>query len=125
MPIQKTILLNIWVAFAYFLAGTIGDLLSLEPSNSSPVWPASGVALAMTLIYGWRILTGLFVGVFFTQIYVSFGWAIIDALDNALAITLIKAFASSLQAIVGMPVSYTHHTQPTKLPVYIYLDPLS
>jgi len=101
LPI-KTVLLNIWIAIAYIAGGVIGDLLALEPSNSSPVWPASGIALAAMLCYRWRILPGLFIGIFCTQLYVSFGWSISEALEKAFTITLIKAFASSAQAALGM-----------------------
>jgi len=95
----KSFYLNSLVALAYFLGGVIGSLLALEPSNSSPVWPAAGIALAVVLIYGRRILPGLFVGVFGTQLYISFG---ADSVTTAsFILTLIKAIASCLQAMVG------------------------
>jgi len=102
MPLIKLILINFWVAVAYCAGGAIGDLLALEPSNSSPVWPSSGIALAVVLIYGWRVIPGLFIGIFCTQIYLSFGFSIIEALQAAFALTLIKAFASTAQAILGV-----------------------
>ncbi len=102
MSVIKPILLNLLIAIAYFAGGVIGELLALEPSNSSPVWPSSGIALAVMLLYGWRVLPGLFVGIFCTQIYVSFGGEIIEGFQNALVLTLIKSFASSAQAILGM-----------------------
>jgi len=98
----KVILLNLLIAIAYFSGGVIGDLLAIEPSNSSPVWPSSGIALAALLIYGWRILPGLVVGIFCTQIYVSFGGEISTAIETALGFLAIKAFASSAQAILAM-----------------------
>ena len=102
MPVIKVVSLNLFVAVAYFLGGVVGELLALEPSNSSPVWPPSGIALAVMLLYGWRILPGLFFGIFCTQAYVSFGGAITEVFQNALGLTLIKSFASSAQAILGM-----------------------
>ncbi|MFK5948217.1 MAG: EAL domain-containing protein [Methylococcales bacterium] len=98
----RNIFLNFWVAIAYFLGGMVGNLLAIEPSNSSPVWPSSGLALAVLLIYGWRVLPGLFIGIFCTQLYVSFGFSVIEALENTFVITLVKAFASTAQAIIGM-----------------------
>lgn len=38
----------------YFLAGVLGLAVPFTSSNVSPVWPASGVALACLLIFGWR-----------------------------------------------------------------------
>jgi len=97
----KKFYLNSLVALAYLLSGFIGSLLAVEPSNSSPVWPAAGVALAVVLIYGRQILPGLFVGIFCTQIYISFGVDIVVAIETAFILTFIKASASCLQAIVG------------------------
>ena len=101
MHFIKSFFLNSLVALAYFLGGAIGSLLAIEPSNSSPVWPASGIALAVVLIYGWRVLPGLLIGIFCTQIYISFGADIVLAIKSAFMLTLIKASASSLQAMVG------------------------
>jgi len=102
MPLIKTIFLNLCIAIAYFAGGVVGDLLALEPSNSSPVWPSAGIALAVMLIYGWRILPGLFIGIFYAQIYVSFGFEIIEAFESAFSLTLIKALASTAQAVLGL-----------------------
>lgn len=101
MPLIKILLLNLWVAIGYFSAGVIGDLLTIEPSNSSPVWPAAGLALAVMLLYGWRVLAGLFVGIFFTQVYVSFDGVVTEALKNGVSLILIKVFASSAQAVIA------------------------
>ncbi|MCF7971052.1 MAG: EAL domain-containing protein, partial [Methylococcaceae bacterium] len=101
MHFIKSFYLNSLVALAYFLAGVIGSLLAIEPSNSSPVWPASGVALAVVLIYGRRVLPGLFVGIFCTQVYISFDSITVNVIPNVLLLTFIKACASCLQAIVG------------------------
>ena len=101
MHFIKNFYLNSLVALAYFLGGFIGSLLAVEPSNSSPVWPAAGIALAVVLIYGRRILPGLFVGIFCTQIYISFGADSVASIETAFILTFIKASASCLQAIVG------------------------
>lgn len=102
MPLINNLIINFLVATAYIAGGVIGDLLAVEPSNSSPVWPSSGIALAVMLIYGWRVLPGLFVGIFCTQVYVSFGFSFINALEASLVLTTIKAFASAAQASLGM-----------------------
>jgi PAS domain S-box-containing protein len=38
----------------YFLAGMAGLAVPFTAENVSPVWPASGVALACLLLFGWR-----------------------------------------------------------------------
>lgn len=102
MPSAKTFVLNLWVATAYFAGGFIGELVKIEPSNSSPIWPAAGIALAAMLIGGWRVLPGLFAGIFITQVYVSVDGGIPEALVSFLFITTVKAIASFAQAVLGM-----------------------
>ncbi|MDT8425372.1 MAG: EAL domain-containing protein [Methyloprofundus sp.] len=101
MHFIKSFYLNSLVALAYFFGGVIGSLLAVEPSNSSPVWPASGIALAVILINGRRILPGLFVGIFCTQLYISIDSISVDAILRVLLLTFINAGASCLQATVG------------------------
>ncbi|NOQ16318.1 MAG: diguanylate cyclase, partial [Methyloprofundus sp.] len=101
MQIAQRFLLNTLVALAYFISGVIGSLLAIEPSNSSPVWPAAGVALAVMLIYGRRAVFGLFIGVFFAQVYVSFDSFHFDIIANNFFITSYKAVASTVQAVLG------------------------
>jgi len=98
---SKALFLNSLVALAYFSAGVFGALLALEPSNSSPVWPASGVALVVMLVYGWRILPGLFIGIVAAQVYISFDSLSLSLLHQTFEITIVKAVASCLQAVVG------------------------
>ncbi len=38
----------------YFVAGMAGLAVPFTTSNVSPIWPASGVALASLLLFGWR-----------------------------------------------------------------------
>src|SRR3990167_3393886 len=52
------------VATLYFGFAGIGLLLALPGSNATPVWPPSGIALALVLLYGRRLLPGVFLGAF-------------------------------------------------------------
>ncbi len=58
------ILLNIAIAFVYFLFGLLGLELAVQPSQASAIWPPSGIALAATLLYGARVWPGIFLGSF-------------------------------------------------------------
>lgn len=51
------------VAVAIFAVAKLSQHLTVPPSNASPVWPGAGVALAVTLVYGRRMLLGIFLGV--------------------------------------------------------------
>lgn len=45
---------------SYLLFGLLGQRLSVSPGYSSPIWPASGVALALVLTYGTPAIVGIF-----------------------------------------------------------------
>jgi PAS domain S-box-containing protein len=48
----------------YVLAGMAGLAVPFTAGNVSPVWPASGVALACLLLFGWRCWPGIFLAAF-------------------------------------------------------------
>ena len=54
----------------YFLAGMAGLAVPFTAGNVSPVWPASGVALACLLLFGWRCWPAIFLAAFL----VNFLW---------------------------------------------------
>jgi len=59
------------VAAAYFLAASLGSLFMMVPGMPSPVWPATGVALAAVLLLGARVWSALWLGAFFANIVQS------------------------------------------------------
>ncbi len=67
-PLQN-VLLNLGVAVGNFIGGWVGTLLATVPSNASPIWPSAGIALAVMLVYGKKVLPGLFLGALVTQVY--------------------------------------------------------
>ncbi len=50
------------VALAYALLGAVGLTLAIPPGYASPVFPASGLALACVLWFGRRVLIGVWLG---------------------------------------------------------------
>ena len=58
---------NLAAIAAYFIAGLAGLTLAVPPGNSAAVWPAAGVALALVIISGYRILPGILIGSIFVQ----------------------------------------------------------
>ena len=68
-PLSVSILV---LAFVYFIGGRLGLLLAIPPGYATAVWPASGVALAALLLYGYRLWPGVLLGSFFVNILISF-----------------------------------------------------
>lgn len=50
------------LAAMYFVAGRVGMLLRDANSGVSPIWPATGIALAGLLLWGYRLWPAIFVG---------------------------------------------------------------
>src|SRR5438876_8796272 len=52
------------LAAVYFLAARFGLALAFAHTSISPVWPPTGIALASTLIWGYRVWPGIWLGAF-------------------------------------------------------------
>ena len=95
----------------YFLAGMAGLAVPFTAGNVSPVWPASGVALACLLLFGWRCWPAVFLAAFL----VNFLWHLhfmaalglaggntAAALAGALLLRNIPGFRTSLTRLRDM-----------------------
>ncbi|MBF0369897.1 MAG: CHASE domain-containing protein [Magnetococcales bacterium] len=93
--------LNIFkMVLACFLAGFPSLLFSLPPTHSTVIHPASGVALAGLLLWGWRLWPGVFLGIFFLGL-----WAFLEEggpfTIHGYALAVGMAVAGTLQAVLG------------------------
>ena len=58
-------LAQIAIVFAVqFAAGKLGDALAINSGGIGPVWPASGIALAALLLFGYQVWPGVVAGAF-------------------------------------------------------------
>src|SRR5215472_4455256 len=64
-PFQRYALRLALVFVLYLAAGKLGLSVPFTSGNVSPVWPASGVALASVLLWGYEVWPGLALGAFF------------------------------------------------------------
>lgn len=55
------------LALAYFITARIGLSLPLVNHSVTVFWPPSGIALAILLLYGYRLWPGVFLGAFFVN----------------------------------------------------------
>lgn len=58
------------IACGYFILARVSLFLSFQTSNATPVWPPSGFALAMLLIFGTRMSPAIFLGAFAVNVLV-------------------------------------------------------
>ncbi len=62
---------NIAVTIVYFVTGLLTLSLSLPPSGGTVLWVPSGIMLALVLIWGYRLLPGVFLGDFLVAYYLA------------------------------------------------------
>src|SRR6185369_14508318 len=91
-----TIGLCLVVAVIYFVGAELGLSLASLHENVTPVWPPTGIAIASVLIFGPRVLPGVFLGAFAANLPTSlpipfaFGIAIGNTLEALAAWFLLR-----------------------------------
>ena len=53
-----------FITLSYFLVAKLGLQLAFVHPNASPIWPATGLAIAAVLLLGYRIAPAIFIGAF-------------------------------------------------------------
>jgi diguanylate cyclase (GGDEF)-like protein/PAS domain S-box-containing protein len=62
--IRNVLIGNVLLVICYFTAGQFTLALSLPPSGATPLWAPAGIALGAVLIWGYRLLPGIFLADF-------------------------------------------------------------
>jgi integral membrane sensor domain MASE1 len=91
------------VALLYWAAGKLGLLAAIPPGFATPVWLASGVALAGILLFGPRVGLGVFIGSILINLETCLS-SKHSGQNNVLTVLGI-ASGSTLQALAGMWVT--------------------
>ncbi|HEY9694005.1 MAG TPA: MASE1 domain-containing protein [Oculatellaceae cyanobacterium] len=94
-PIHIRLLQQTIVAIAYYITAEFSFSLASLPGNVTAVWPASGIALAGILIWGYPIGIGILIGSFAIELKTN-GFN-----RTGLALTLITALGPVLAALIG------------------------
>lgn len=98
----KDLLTIIVVGLLYFLTGFAGlTYLSTPPGYATPIWIPSGIALGAALIWGLRIVPGIFVASAFLNVFISTRLDFIVHLYTPLLVGIIIGIGATLQTIAG------------------------
>jgi PAS domain S-box-containing protein len=89
--IRNTIAGELAFVAVYFLAGKFGLSLAFLNASASPIWPPTGIALAVLLLWGYKFGFGIFVGAFLVNI----------TTQGSVATSLTIACGNTLEASVG------------------------
>ena len=109
VPFARRLLLLLGLTLLYIAAGKLGLALAFGNKSVSPVWPPTGVALAMCLVVGraaWpAVLAGAFVVNVTTTHHVpsSVTIAVGNTLEAVVGAWLIERFAAGREAFVRGP----------------------
>src|SRR5213594_1502245 len=79
------------LAAFYFCAGKFGLSLAFVHASATAVWPLSGIALVVLLLWGYRLWPGIFLGAFLVNI----------TTQGSVATTLGVAAGNTLEALLG------------------------
>ena len=93
--------LNFILALGYFLGGYVGSFLAIPSSHASSIWPAAGIALAGIVTYGTSVIPGIWLGAFFTQIFILLDITNPENIPTLLVIASIVSTAATAQAVIG------------------------
>src|SRR2546425_716920 len=92
------------VAVVYFCAGKFGLSLAMVNPSASAIWPPTGLALAATLIWGYRLWPGIFLGAFLVNFTTpgnpatDLGIAVGNTMEALLGAWLVNRFAHGAKA---------------------------
>ncbi len=99
--VSQLLLRNIIIALAYAVSGYIGLQLAIPPGFATILWPASGIALAAVLIYGYSVAGGIFLGSVSVNIWVTSQSGIPDPQLHHFLPAIGIASGAMIQAIAG------------------------
>jgi len=100
-------------ALAYLAVATATMPIAIPPFCASPLYPAAGVALASVLVFGTRMLAGVFLGAFAAHLLMNPVRGLHGA--DAILVPLALAFAASLQAGFAAALTRRFARQPLTL----------
>ena len=103
------------IAAAYYAVGRLSLLLAIPPGYATAVWPASGIALAATLLRGYRVWPGILLGSFLINVWTSLDTGSATSIFKSIFLVVSIGAGASLQAIVGALLMSRFVRHPTAL----------
>lgn len=106
---------NLLLACLYFLTGHIGLALAAAPNFATIVWPASGIALAWVLLFGFRFAAGVALGSFAVNVFEAVRALKLGVFDVNYLVPLSIGLGAAAQASVGAWLIKRYATYPDPL----------
>ena len=88
------------LAVIYFLSGNLCNFIGIPNEFGTIIWPPSGISLAAVLILGHRVVLGVLIGAFCTNLY--FIHNVVGHIQTlGMVIAFIESIAATLQVVAG------------------------
>lgn len=113
--IVRALLPGFGIALGYVLTAKCALLLTIPPGHTSLIWPASAVALAGILLYGYKYLPAVFLGSLLINIHIALSNDETLIWGRALLIPPLIACGASLQAAISARLLKRRLTFPSSL----------
>jgi PAS domain S-box-containing protein len=88
------------IAVVYFIAARLSLYLQFQNSNASPVWPPSGIALAVLILFGRKVWPGIFLGAFAANVATFLSNHTADV-STSVVVSVFIGCGNTLEAIAG------------------------
>ena len=87
-------------ALVYFILARLSLLLQFQSSNATPVWPPSGFAFAVVLLFGYRIAPGIMLGAFAGNLFIFLSNKTCD-LGTAIWLSFVISIGNTTESLAG------------------------
>src|SRR5687768_15233225 len=94
------------LAAVYFAAAQLALRFAIQPGYAAAIWPASGIALAATLVFGARIWPGVWIGSFLANVPVEGAWLEAGVIATGSSLQAL-AIAALIRRSIGVPYRFT------------------
>lgn len=91
--------MTIATAAVYFITARLSLMLATDATNATSVWPPSGIALAVVLLWGYRMGPAILIGAFFANVLALKGAGLTPS--YAFAASLATACGNMMEALIG------------------------
>lgn len=99
---RRLLLLNLILFLLYLICGKLGLTVAAAPSYATAIWPPSGIALGMLLLYGYRLWPGIFFGSFVLNAGIGGIFGSIELMLSPKMIVIVCiALGATAQAVAG------------------------
>ncbi|MEQ1440372.1 EAL domain-containing protein [Fontimonas sp. SYSU GA230001] len=102
------------LAVLYFMSGWAGLQLAQPPGYATPIWPPSGIMLAMLLLWGRRVWPGIWLGSFAVNLWVGWTQAALST-PGFFLIAAVIACGSTAEGLFGAWAVRRHVAAPKTL----------